>query len=322
MPTQILRVLDLLEMDSVKNTLGLKCVAGKKGLDRIIETESINRPGLALGGYFTSFAYQRVQVFGKGEANFLNDIKYGDEHDKIKNIFAFEIPCFIFSNNNIPPEFFINLANEKNIPVLVSEKSTDCLVSRLFQILSEFFAKKTRYHGTLIEILGIGLLIKGESGIGKSEIALALIERGHRLIADDTIDLKNIQGLIIGEGTSVIGHHMEIHGLGIIDVKSLFGVGAVRDRKQVQLVIELEYHDPKKEYDRLGLEEKYVDLLDVKIPYLSIPVLPGRNISIIIETAAMNQRLKMMGINSAKEFNNNLIKHLETEEIKNTYIKI
>jgi len=319
-----IRVFDLLQMDlENKNSLGLRCIAGKNGLDNIIKSKSINRPGLALGGYFDCFANTRVQVFGVGEATFLQNSKYQDELDKIKKILDYDIPCIFFSNNNMPPQYFAELADEKKIPILISDKSSDYLVSRLFQILSDVFAKRMRIHGTLVEVFGIGILLKGQSGIGKSEIALELIERGHRLVADDSIDLKVIQEtLVLGEGSSVIGHHMEIQGIGIIDVKSLFGVGAIRDKKNIQLVIELERYNPKSEYDSIGLEEKFTELLDVKIPYLLIPVMPGRNIPVIIETAAMNQRLKMIGINSAKKFNENLTKHLETEEIKRTFFKI
>jgi len=195
----------------------------------------------------------------------------------------------------------------------------------LFQILSEVFAKKTSLHGVLVEVFGIGIFIKGKSGIGKSETALELIERGHRLVADDTIELKNIQNKFIeGKGTRIISHHMEIRGLGIINIKSLYGVGAIRDEKKIQLVIELEEWDAKtpKEYDRIGLEEKYLDILGVKLQYLLIPVMPGKNIPIIIETAAMNYRLKISGVNSAKEFNKGLMEYLETEEIKNTFFNL
>lgn len=320
MSTTNFKVLDLLDIDTKKKYLNLNCIAGKNGLDNIIQSESINRPGLTLGGYFECFAHTRIQVFGIGEATFLKNIKYDDEIASIKKLMSYKIPCIFFSNNNIPPDYFLEMANSNDIPVLICNKTTDFLVATLFQILSDVFAKRMRFHGTLVEVFGVGILIKGESGIGKSEIALELIERGHRLVADDTIDLKVIQGnLIIGEGTTVIEHYMEIPGIGIIDVKSLFGVGAIRDKKNVQLVIELETFNPKNEYDRLGLEEKFINLLDVNIPYLLIPVLPGRNIPIIIEAAAMNQRLKIMGINSAKEFNNKLIRHLETEEIKSTF---
>lgn len=319
---EILNVLDLLEIDSKTDALLLKRIAGEKGLERVISSKEINRPGLALGGFFDFFANNRIQVFGRGETLFLK--KYQDE-DYFKNVRKFldyDIPCCIFSNDDPPPSNFISLTNEKNIPVLLSSLDTGDLISALFQILNETFAKKTVANGVLVEVFGIGILIKGKSGIGKSETALELIERGHRLVADDTIELKNIQNKFLeGKGTKIISHHMEIKGIGIINVKNLFGVGAIRDEKKIQLIIELEEWDAQKneKYERLGVEEKYEEILGIKLPYLLIPVMPGRNIPILIETAAMNQRMKMMGVNSAKEFNKEIIEFLETQEIKSTF---
>lgn len=320
MSNKVFKVLDLLHIDSKNNSLNLKCVAGKNGLDNPIVSSNINRPGLALGGYFDRFAFERVQVFGNGESFFLNNIKYDDEVNNLKKFLSYKIPCIIFSNNNVPTELFVNLANENSIPVLVSDKSSDYLVSKLFHILSEIFAKKKRVHGTFLEVFGIGILLQGKSGIGKSEIALELIQRGHRLIADDNVELKVFQEkTLIGEGTGSISHHMEITGVGVIDVMKLFGVGAIRDKKEIQLVIELEDFDSSHEYDTIGIEEKYIEILDVKVPYLLVPISPGRNIPTIVEIAAMNQRLKMLGTNSARDFTRNLMKHLQTEEIKKNF---
>ncbi|MBN2544463.1 MAG: HPr kinase/phosphorylase [Spirochaetes bacterium] len=313
-------VLDLLEIDTKDNSLELKCVAGRNGLDNMINNSNINRPGLALGGYFDRFAFDRIQVFGNGESYFIKNTKYKDELSNLKKFMEYKIPCVLFSSNNMPPDFFMELADQNKIPILISNKNSDYLVSKLFHILSDVFAKKKRVHGVFLEVFGIGILIQGKSGVGKSEIALELIQRGHRLVADDSVDIKVIQeSTLIGEGAGTISHHMEITGIGIIDVMNLFGVGAVRDQKQVQLVVELENYDSTHEYDTIGLEEKFVEILDVKIPFLLIPILPGRNIPIIIEIAAMNQRLKLMGINSAKEFTRNLMKHLQTEEIKRNF---
>ncbi len=317
------KVFDLLQIDlESRDGLNLRCIAGKNGLDNIIETKNINRPGLALGGYFEKFASNRIQVFGMGEYTFLEQCRYEDEIDKVKTIMNYKIPCVLFSNDNVPPEFFLKLGDEKKTPILVSDKASDYLVARLFYILSDVFAKRKRIHATLVEVFGIGILLKGNAELNKSELALELIQRGHRLVADDTVDLKVEQeNTINGQASSVIRHHMEIQGIGIIDVKSLFGVGAIRDVKNVQLVIELETYNPKNEYDSIGLEEKYIDILDLKIPYLLLPVKQGRNIANLVEIAAMNQRLKMLGVNSAKEFNKNLTKYLETEEIKRTFFK-
>jgi len=315
-------VLDLLEIDSRTNNLGLKCVCGQNGLERVIESKEVNRPGLALGGFFDFFANSRIQVFGKGEALFLKKNQNNEYFNNVRKFVDYDIPCCIFSNNEIPPDNFLELAREKGIPILISTLNTGDLVASLFQILSEVFAQKTTLNGVLVEVFGIGILIKGKSGIGKSETALELIERGHRLVADDTIELRNIQDKFLeGKSKKIISHHMEIKGLGIINVKSLFGVGAIRDEKKIQLVIELEEWDSQKSdgYERVGVDDKYTDIIGIKLPYLLIPVMPGRNIPIIIETAAMNQRMKMMGVNAAKEFNRQLIEYLETEEIKNTF---
>jgi HPr kinase/phosphorylase len=322
MSNKELKVLDLLQIDVEKNLLGLRCIAGKNGLQNSITNESINRPGLALGGYFQNFAFSRVQVFGVGESMFLKNSKYQDEINNIKEFMNYNMPCIFFSNDNVPPDFFLDLANERNIPIVISNTATDFLVMKLFQILIDFFAKREQINGGLVEVFGIGILIKGQHGIGKTEAILELLRRGHRLVADDIVRLKVIQSsMILGEGSGVSHHHMEIAGIGIIDVKRLFGVGAIRDTKNVQLVIELEYYDSKKEYDRIGIDEQFIELVGVKIPYLLIPVKTAGNIPIIIEIAAMNHRLKMLGINSAREFNQNLMRHLEIEEIKKTFFK-
>ena len=323
--SDVFTVLDLLEIDSKTGNMGLQCIAGNKGLDRIIDSKEVNRPGLALGGFYEFFGNNRIQMFGRGEALFLKIVQNDERFKNVEDFMEYEITCCIFTFNETPPEKFLDLSNKKNIPVLVSNLSTGDINNYLFQILSDFFAKKLTTHGVLVEVFGIGILIKGKSGIGKSETALELIERGHRLVADDTIEIKNLQDrLLEGRGTRVIAHHMEIRGIGIINVKSLYGVRAIRDNKKIQLVIELEEYNPKNpvEFDRLGTEEKYTDILGIKVPYLLIPVMAGRNIPIIIETAAMNQRLKYMGINAAKEFNKELNDYLETEDIKNTFFNL
>lgn len=316
-------VLDLLEIDASRKNLNLECVAGKNGLDRIIKSKDINRPGLALSGFFDHFAYDRIQIIGKGEFLYIKKLIEENNIENIKKFMSYEIPCIIFTNKEIIPKDIIDLGNINNIPILITPLNSVDIISAIFQILGDVFALRTIMHGVLVEVFGIGVLIKGKSGIGKSETALELLERGHRLIADDTIEIKNYQDRdLIGRGTRIISHHMEIRGIGIINVKHLFGVGAIRFEKKIQLVIELEEWDPSHEYDRLGTEAKTIDILGIKVPYILLPVMPGRNIPIIIETAAMNQRLKMMGINSAKEFNKELTDYLESEEIKNTFFEI
>jgi len=200
------------------------------------------------------------------------------------------------------------------VPVLVSSLPTNVMTARVIKILEDAFAPRTSVHGVLVEVFGVGILIVGKSGVGKSECALELIERGHRLVADDVVDVRSISNsLLIGSGAKLIRHHMEIRGLGIINVKQLFGVGAIRDTKQIQLVVNLEAWDVNKEYDRLGLEETTYSILGVEVPLHTIPVKPGRNIPILIETAAMNFRLTKLGYNTAKEFNRELATYIEEE---------
>ncbi len=315
-------VLDLLDLDLKEHdALELKCICGRKGLGRLISAPHINRPGLALSGFFESFAYQRIQLIGRGEAAYLHLLAADGKEEGIAKIFSFPIPCFIFSNGEPPAPMFAEAAEAADCPVLLSELSSTEISSRLMRVLTNIFAPKTSIHGVLVEVYGIGILLVGESGVGKSETALELIERGHRLVADDVVEIRCVSGnILMGSGANkVIGHHMEIRGLGIINVTHLFGVGAIRDKKQVQLICALEEWDSAKVYDRIGTDEKTMDILGVQVPQLDIPVKPGRNIPIIVETAAMNERLKKMGYHSAKEFNQNILRWLESESARAVY---
>ena len=294
-------VLDLIDLDLKEHdALELRCICGRKGLGREINSPDINRPGLALSGFFESFAYQRVQLIGRGEAAYLHLLASEGRKEGVVKIFSFPIPCFIFANGEPPATMFAQAAEAADCPILLSELSSTELASRLMRVLTNIFAPKTTVHGVLVEVYGIGILLTGESGVGKSETALELIERGHRLVADDVVEIRCVSGnILMGAGANkVIGHHMEIRGLGIINVTHLFGVGAIRDKKQVQLICSLEEWDSEKVYDRIGTDEKTMDILGVHVPQLDIPVKPGRNIPIIVETAAMNERLKKMGYHS------------------------
>ncbi|HUW69400.1 MAG TPA: HPr(Ser) kinase/phosphatase [bacterium] len=315
-------VLGLLDLDLKEHdALELRCICGRKGLGRQISSPDINRPGLALSGFFESFAYQRIQLIGRGESAYLHLLESEGHVEGVSKIFTFPIPCFIFANGEHPAPIFADAAEAADCPILVSELSSTELSSRLMRVLTNIFAPKTSVHGVLVEVYGIGILLIGESGVGKSETALELIERGHRLVADDVVEIRCVSGnILMGSGANkVIGHHMEIRGLGIINVTHLFGVGAIRDKKQVQLICSLEEWDSSKVYDRIGTEEKTMDILGVQVPQLDIPVKPGRNIPIIVETAAMNERLKKMGYHSAKEFNQNILRWLESESARAVY---
>lgn len=317
-------VLDLLDLEmKEQNDLNLVCIGGRPGLERRINVSDINRPGLALSGFFDNFGGQRVQLFGRGEYAYLQKLEREGNYDTIRELFTYDIPCCIFSHSLQPNEEFIRLAEEAGCPILQTDLNSSEFATRLIRALGNIFAPKRIVHGVLVEVYGIGVLLSGDSGVGKSETALELIERGHRLITDDSVELKCVSGnIIIGSSTNTVaGHHMEIRGLGIINISHLFGVGAIRDQKQVQLIIDLEEWDSAKVYDRLGTGDNTTEYLGVKIPTVTIPVKPGRNIPIIIETAAMNERLKKMGYFSAREFNQNILKWLESENARAVYFQ-
>jgi HPr kinase/phosphorylase len=311
-------VLDLLQLDLKENdALDLKCAAGRPGLVRAITIAEINRPGLELSGFYDNFAYRRIQLFGMGETAYLEKLEREGRRDTIQELMRYEVPCCIFTHSLVPTAAFREEAEAKSCPILTTDLTSGMLTTRIIRVLEDVFAPKASIHGVLVEVFGIGILIVGESGVGKSETALALVERGHRLVADDLVEISRVSGNILsGKGSGIVSHHMEIRGLGIINVAHLFGVGAIRDRKQVQLVVELEEWDAKKNYDRVGGEEATMDILEVKVPKVVVPVKPGRNISIIIETAAMNERLKKMGYYSARDFDRNVTKWLETENAR------
>jgi len=322
MLSKTLTVLELLDLDLTEHdSLHLHCVCGQGGLTRSITIADLNRPGLALSGFFDSFAYQRVQLFGRGECAYLQKLIEDRRTDTIKAIMKYDIPCCIFSHNIPPMPLFLELAQEMNCPVLQTDLSSTELSIRLMRVLSNVFAPAMTMHGVLVEVYGIGILILGDSGVGKSETALELIERGHRLVADDVVEITCINGnTLMGRGANkIIGHHMEIRGLGIINIMQLYGVRSVREQKQIQLVAKLEEWDSHKVYDRIGTNELTLELLDVKIPLLEIPVKSGRHIPIILETAAMNERLKSMGYFSAKDFNQNILRWMESSSSRVPY---
>lgn len=289
-------------LEHVTHDMDFEMLAGYQGTGRPVYTWDVNRPGLALSGYLDYFANDRVQILGNTEIHFMERMTPAVLASVVANMFSFEIPVFVLSRNLVPPPVFLNMCNRNGIPVLRTAMSTDEVISRIILFLSEEFAPETVLHGTAVDVYGVGCLIVGKPGIGKSESALELVERGHRLVADDLVELKRRrEDYLYAQTNKVVRHHMEIRGLGIIDVRSVFGVGSVRNFKRMGLVVELEEWDDKANYDRTGLSGNHVEILGVRIPYLRIPVRPGRNIAIIIEVAALDQRLKEMGISSARQ---------------------
>ena len=315
-------VLDLIDIDLKEhNSLNLKCIGGRKGLDKDILTQDINRPGLALSGFFESFASERLQIFGQGEAAYLKKLEEDNKIETIQAMFAYPIPCCIFTHSLHPNNAFLDIAEKAQCAILQTDLPTSEFSGRILRVLSGIFSPKQSLHGVLVEVYGLGILLLGDSGVGKSETALELIMHGHRLVADDVVEIQCVSGnTLMGAGANkIIAHHMEIRGMGIINVPHLFGVGAIRDRAQIELVVKLAEWDSSQNYDRIGLEDQYMEILGVNITQLEIPVKPGRNIPIIIQTAAMNERLKKMGYNAAKEFNQNILRWIESNTARTVY---
>ncbi|MCX8093801.1 MAG: HPr(Ser) kinase/phosphatase [Candidatus Goldbacteria bacterium] len=299
-----------------KKKLDLKIITGEEFLSKkkIIIPE-INRPGLALAGFFDYFPYERIQIFGKTEFTYLKKIGKEKTQKVLNKLFSYNICCVLISRNLKPPYNFELIAQKNKIPVIMSSIFTTKLISSVMLYLERKLAPKITLHGTFIDVYGIGVLLVGKSGIGKSEITLELIKRGHRLISDDIIEIRKMSDDVLeGRGLNIIQHHMEIRGLGIIDVKNLFGVGAVRESQKVELLIHLEEWEKRKNYERLGMEEQYEEMLGVKVPKIILPVKPGRNLSVIIEVAAMTQRLKSHGYNPAKELNKTILKWMKEDK--------
>jgi HPr kinase/phosphorylase len=285
----------------------LKTLNGEVGFDRKITDKNIHRPGLALAGYVELFTYNRIQVFGNTEIRYLQSLTPENRIKSIQNILQFEIPCVVITNDNVLPDNLLDLFTEKKISVFQTPLETTKLVYFISDFLDDQFAPQTVVHGDLVDVYGIGLLFVGRSGIGKSEIALDLIERGHRLVADDVVLItKKGENILIGTCNTVTKHFMEIRGLGIIDVKNMFGIRAIRYQKRIEVVVELLDWDPKEEYTRTGLDEEKISILGVEIPLVKLPIFPGKNITVIAEVIALNHLLKHYGYDSAKEFNKNL----------------
>lgn len=315
-------ILELLDIDlKEQNKLQLSCIAGRCGLSNKITSSKISRPGLPLSGFFESFAEQAVQVFGHGEQSYIDVLESKNKYTTIENIFSRNVPCCIFTHRYTPSAKIIEMAEKSGTPLLQTTLQSSDFTRHLYQLLDEIFAPTKTIHGVLVEVYGIGVLITGDSGVGKSETALELIERGHRLISDDTVKIRNLGSTyLIGSGENpILAHHMEIRGIGIINLANIFGVGAIREKKQIQLMVHLEEWDSSKTYDRVGEDTMSETLLGISVAKLVIPVKPGRNIPIIIETAARNERLKQLGYYSAKEFDQNVLKWFESEAARKMY---
>ncbi len=287
--------------------LKLEVVAGKEGLSREIEKPTMSRPGLELAGLFDFYESNRIQLFGSKEVTFYYWLNEEDRKIRTEMLFREDTPAFIFSNNFTVPECFIHNAEKYKIPILRCGKKTMEIFVELYDFLSEELAPMISMHGVLMDLNGIGVVIKGKSSIGKSEVAMELIKRGHQLVADDVIDIyEKAPGTLIGRAPKVLEKFLEIRGIGIINAVEIFGAGAFREKKRIDLIVQLEDWNEKKEYDRIGLNKEFEKILSTKIPKIRIPVKPGRNVSSLVEVAAMNQRLHDMGYDSAQDFLNGI----------------
>ncbi len=309
-----LAIEDLLNDDEYGLELAL--LAGRSGLAHRVFSSRIQKPGLALTGYMEHLHPDRVQVLGNTEVSYLCQMDERLAADAVRKLCTFPISCFIITKGLTPPEFLANAAEQAGIPLLVTPHQSSTFISLITKFLEERLLPTTHVHGVLVDVLGVGVLLLGKSGIGKSECALDLVIRGHRLVADDIIFIKKkMPAALVGQVAESIQYHMEIRGLGIINIKDLFGVSSIREKKIIDMVLELVEWDPTQEYDRLGIDDQVYTILGVDLMHLRIPVSPGRNLTSIIEVAARNFLLKGMGYHSAREFHEKLLSRLEVRPL-------
>lgn len=293
----------------------IELIAGAEGVHREIFMSEVSRPGIELTGYFKYYPKDRLQLLGKTELSFFAELTQEEKKDRAYRLCTDITPGIVVTRDMEVPEELIEACEASGVPLMRSPYKTTRVISRITNFLEAKFAPFTAVHGVLVDIYGIGVLITGQSGVGKSETALELVKRGHRLVADDSVEIRQEDyDRLIGSSPPLIEHLLEIRGLGIINVMTLFGAGSVRSHKRISLVINLETWDQKKQYDRLGLEEETMKIIDVKLPMATLPVRPGRNLAVIIEVAAMNFRLKRMGVNAAEEFSQRLSKMIQNGE--------
>jgi HPr kinase/phosphorylase len=291
--------------------LELNLIAGASGLKRVIREPTVNRPGLVLSGFTRYFANKRVQVIGNAEAFFLKSLSPGEQAKRYEVFFSYKVPCVVFSRNLHPDRLFLKAAEQARVPIFRCPMVTMKFINLATLALEMMFAPRGTEMGSMVDILGVGVIIRGESGIGKSESVLALIERGYSLVADDITKVTLVDGReVVGTGAEVTRDHMEVRGIGIINVAAMFGVKSIRHEKRVDLVITLKSWNEVADVDRLGLEEEYVKILGIDIPHIILPVRPGRDLARLIEVAAFQAKLKSAGYNPAKELNDRLISRM------------
>ena len=315
-----LRVRDLLERKG--DPLQLEALTGEVGLERIIPTPEASSPGLVLAGFTKRFAAHRMHVLGETEITYLAALGAAERRASLETFLRFDLPCVVISKGQDPPPELLELARAQGVPVIRTKLKTAEFYRRLKPFLDEAFAPNTTVHASLADVFGVGLLFLGRSGIGKSECVLDLVERGHRLVADDIVHVtRHGNDVLIGRGHELARHYMEIRGVGLIDIRALFGVRAVRQQKRIEVVVQLDDWDATREYDRTGLDGQTTQLLDITLPLVTVPLNPGKNLTVICEVVAMNHLLRYSGVDSAKHFNERLLKRMAERRELQQYLE-
>ncbi len=306
-----IKVKDLISEEA--SELKIKIIEGGEGLENVIRSVYAEKPGLALSGFAEAIHPGSIQILGKSETTFINQKKKEERIKIIREVCSQSIPCFILAGGVKPPQVLLNEARANKIPILKTPMRSSVVAEKLTRFLEDELAPRFTLHGVLLDVYGLGILLLGESGVGKSECALDLIVRGHRLVSDDFVEIRRKGNLLVGQGSEMARFHMELRGLGIINIYDLFGVAAIRFEKIVEYVIQLDRWKEQKEYDRLGIEDNYHEILGIKLPFTIMPVAPGRNISVLIEVAARNYLLKKKGVHPAKELEKRLVDRMRKE---------
>jgi len=289
----------------------LQIINNQASFHRKIRERELHRPGLALSGFVEVFTYWRVQIMGNTEIGYLNTLLEPERRATLSTVLGFDLPCIILTNSNTPPQEMVEIADHNGITLFSTPLSTTSLIAYLSDYLDALFAPQTIVHGSLVDVYGVGMLITGQSAIGKSEMALDLIERGHQLVADDVVQVTRAGiNRLEGAPSEVRAHHMEIRGLGIINVRSMFGIRAIRGKKQIQIVLHLEQYIKGAEYERTGMDVQTWELLGLQVPMVVLPILPGKNLTVIAEAVALNHKCKQLGENAAQDLNDLLISRM------------
>lgn len=297
------------------------CAAETEAEKKFVTEADLHRPGLALAGYIELFTFQRIQIIGNTECRFLDNLSEEQQKEAFNTLVSFDIPVIFLTDSNMLPKQLLKLADERKVPVFQTEIETTKFMYLLRDFLEDFFAVQTMLHGTMVDVYGIGILIAGKSGLGKSEVALDLVERGHRLVSDDVVMLTKKSNVLMTSATEMNKHFMEIRGLGVIDVMSMFGIRSIRYQKRLEVVLELSLWEDTEKINRTGLDHDTVDILGTKIPLIHLPITPGKNITVIAEVIAMNYLLKHYGYDAAEAFQQKVKKHISEKKSRSTMPK-